>query len=99
MKIKEVLYKTPEMTEERLLKFIKKYKIFISPYTIKRLREIHKFTDNDEIPQIILNEWDLIQEKKSYLSKSQRDQILALVSISLARMSEGEKLEDEENNG
>ena len=90
MQIKDVLYKTPEMTEEKLLEFIKKYKMFIRPYTIMRLKQIHKFSDNEELPQRILNEWDLIQAKQSYLSKSQRSQILAVVSVSLAKMTEGD---------
>lgn len=90
MQIKDVLYKTPEMTEEKLLEFIKKYKIFIGPYTIMRLKQIHKFNNNEELPQRILNEWDLIQAKQSYLTKSQRNQILAVVSVSLAKMTEGD---------
>ena len=58
----------------------------------------------EELPNIILKEWDLIQEKESYLTKSQRDQILALVGVSLVEMTKGEEkkydeYEEVENGG
>lgn len=90
MKIQDVLYKTPEMTEEKLLALIEgSYGIFVRRSTIKRLEEI--YGRGKDVPKMILNEWDLIQAKQSYLSKSQKDQILAAVSIGLARMTNGEQ--------
>ena len=66
MKLEDALYKTPEMTEEKLLSLIDK---------------------KNYSAQDILNEWDLIQAKKSKLSKDQRDQICFLVSMCLIEMT------------
>lgn len=88
MKLEKILYRTPEMTEEKLRELIKKHKWFLDSGIVKRLREIHKFND-EKVPQIILNEWDLIQSKQSFLSKSQRDKICALVSVCLVEMAKG----------
>ena len=37
MKIADLIYKTPEMTEEKLLTIIDKNKVMVSNYLIKRL--------------------------------------------------------------
>lgn len=81
MKIKEALYKTPEMTEEKLLELMDKRKGFLNFKTWSR----NKYSDMKEI----LDEWDLIQIKKSNLTKSQRDQICAFVSACLIEMTRG----------
>ena len=81
MKIKELIYQTPEMTEEKLLELIGEYKSFLKKYLL------NQFEDN----KAILNEWDLIQEKKSKLTRSQRDQICGLVSTCLFKMTKGEE--------
>ena len=77
MKIEDALFKTPEMSEEKLLKLIdeKKYVLY------KEWARNKNYTARD-----ILNEWDLIQQKKSKLTKSQRDQINMLVSMCLITM-------------
>lgn len=87
MKLEEVLYKTPEMTEEKLLEIIGTYTMFMRKSAKDRLHELHK--DLTDLPKIILVEYDLIQQKKSNLSKSQRDQILGLVSMCLIQMTKG----------
>ena len=81
MKIKDILYETPEMTEEKLLELIGKHKPFLKSYLLKQ------FEDD----KYILDEWDLIQEKKSKLTRSQRDQICSLVSVCLIKMTKGEE--------
>lgn len=88
MKIKDVLYETPEMTEEKLLELIEKHKSFLKSYLLKQ------FEDN----KAILDEWDLIQEKKSKLTRSQRDQICSLVSVCLIKMAKGEEVQNKESN-
>lgn len=92
MKLKEVLYKTPEMTEEKLLEILRTYTHLMSKDASNRLSELYNKRHqefNSDLAQIILEEWDLIQEKKSFLSKSQRDQICGLVSICLIQMTKG----------
>ena len=81
MKIKELLYQTPEMTEEKLLELMDKRKGFLNFKTWSR----NKYSDMKEI----LDEWDLIQIKKSNLTRSQRDQICAFVSACLIEMTRG----------
>ena len=103
MKLNEVLYKTPEMTEEKLLENIKQYCDFISRETKNRLFRLYNdrhetFTNIDELPKMILEEWDMIQSKKSYLTKSQRDQILGLVSTCLIIMTKENGGGDTTNN-
>ena len=88
MKIKDVLYETPEMTEEKLLELIEEHKSFLKSYLLKQ------FENN----KAILDEWDLIQEKKSKLTRSQRDQICSLVSVCLIKMAKGEEVQDKESN-
>lgn len=83
MKLNKLIYQTPEMSEEKLLEIISKHKKFLEKEVIKK---IHKSND---LAKDILNEWDLIEQRKSYLSKSQRDSILALVSMALLEMSNG----------
>lgn len=100
MKIKELLYKTPEMTEERLLSIVSKHLEFLKKDLFKIMFSKTPTKQIEELPNVILKEWDLIQEKKSYLTKSQRDQILALVGVSLIEMTkEKDEKYDTENGG
>ncbi len=87
MKLKELLYQTPEMSEERLLSIIKEdLENFerVAKLT-SRLHQIHKHSKS--LPEIILEEFDLIQDKKSYLSKSQRDMITGFVGACMIKMA------------
>jgi hypothetical protein len=77
MSIKELIRKTPELTEEKLLEIIDSNKSFL---------DLKEWSRGRYTAKEILDEWDLIQLKKSNLTKSQRDQICALVSVSLVNM-------------
>lgn len=89
MKIKELLYKTPEMTEEKLLEIIDKTLPIMKTSTKNRIRELHKEEFN--LAKAFLDEYDLIQDKKSYLTKSQRDQIVGFVGLCMVKMTKGDE--------
>jgi hypothetical protein len=88
MKIKELIYKTPEMTEEKLLTIIDKNYRMVDNFLIKRIREIHK---NVDINKAFLDEYDLIQDKKSNLTKGQRDKITGFVGICMIEMTKDDE--------
>lgn len=94
MKIKELIYKTPEMTEEKLLELISKHLEFLKKDLYKIF--FKRVPDEKEISSEILKEWDLIQEKNSLLTKSQRDQVCALVSYCLIQMTKDDKYDEYE---
>ena len=85
MKIKELLYKTPEMTEEKLLEIIDKTLPMMKNSTKNRIRELHKEENN--LAKAFLDEYDLIQDKKSYLTKSQREQIVGFIGLCMIKMT------------
>lgn len=89
MKINELLYKTPEMTEEKLLEIIDKALPMMRNSTKNRIRELHKEENN--LAKAFLDEYDLIQDKKSYLTKSQRDQIVGFVGLCMIKMTKGDE--------
>ena len=84
MKIKDLIYKTPEMTEEKLLTIIDKNKMMVSKYLIKRLKELHKDID---LCKAFLDEYDLIQDKKSNLTRGQRDMVVGFVGVCMIEMT------------
>lgn len=84
MKIKELIYKTPEMTEEKLLTIIDKNYKMVDNFLIKRIREIHK---NININKAFLDEYDLIQDKKSNLTKGQRNKVIGFVGVCMIEMT------------
>lgn len=87
MKIKDIIYKTPEITEEKLLEFIKVSLPMMKNKTlIERVRYFHNDVD---LPQAFLDEYDLIQDKKSYLTKTQRDIIVGFVGLCMIKMVKG----------
>ena len=100
MKLKDLLYKSPEMTEERLLEIIEDNLGLLkkrNPLLIKRIQSIHKHSKN--INKLILEEYDLIQDKKSYLTKSQRETILGYVGYCMIIMTkQNEKQEDSDSS-
>ena len=84
MKIKELIYQTPEITEEKLLEFIdNNISMLRNKELIGRIKELHKVKP---INQAILDEYDLIQDKNSYLTKSQRDIITGFVGLCMIKM-------------
>lgn len=89
MKIKELIYKTPEMTEEKLLEIIDKTLPIMKNSTKNRIRKLHKEEYN--LAKAFLDEYDNIQDKKSYLTKGQRDQIVGFVALCMFKMTKGDE--------
>lgn len=87
MKIEELIYKTPEMSEEKLIKLLDKYSPLLKREIKFRLNQLHKEKD---LSKALLTEYDLIQDKKSNLSKSQRDQVIGFVGMCMIQMTKGE---------
>jgi hypothetical protein len=87
MKINELIYKTPEMTEEKLIEIINKTLPMMRNSTKDRIRELHKGESN--LAKAFLDEYDLIQDKKSFLTKGQRDQIVGFVGMCMIQMAKG----------
>lgn len=86
MKIKELIYQAPEMTEEKLLEIIDNNVPYMRKRFIQRIEELHK---GKKLNQAILDEYDIIQDKKSFLTKSQRDQIVGFVGLCMIQMTKG----------
>lgn len=87
MKIEELIYKTPEMSEEKLIELLNKYSPLLKREIKFRLNQLHKEKD---LSKALLTEYDLIQDKKSNLSKSQRDQVIGFVGMCMIQMTKGE---------
>lgn len=91
MKIEELIYKIPEMSEEKLLKLLNSHLEWIKKDLKNKMIELHKSNDKPfDLAQSLLNEYDLIQDKKSNLSKSQRDQVIGFVGMCMIQMTKGE---------
>lgn len=87
MRIKELIYQTPEMTEEKLLEIINNNLSMMKNSAKNRILELHKEENN--LAKAFLDEYDLIQDKKSYLTKSQREQIVGFVGLCMIQMTKG----------
>ena len=88
MKIKDVIQKIPEMTEEKLLEIINATFPIVKPEIKNRIQELHKGVD---LAQAFLDEYDLVQDKKSNLTKGQRDQVVGFVGLCMIRMTKGDE--------
>ena len=86
MKIKELIYETPEMTEDKLKLIINEHLNWLRPNFKERILKLHNYID---LSQAVLDEYDLVQDKKSLLTKSQRDQIIGFVGACLIMMTKG----------
>ena len=86
MKIKELIYETPELTEEKLLELINKNIPIMRKGAKDRIQELHKGVD---LAQAFLDEYDLIQDKKSFLTKSQRNNVVGFVGLCMIQMVKG----------
>ena len=84
MKIKDIIQETPEISEEKLIEIIDSHLKMMSSYAKKRIKELHKGEYN--LAKVFLDEYDLIQDKKSYLTKSQREQIVGFVGMCMIKM-------------
>ena len=91
MKLNNVIYNTKEISESKLLDIIKNNLKLTSRSLRVKLKELYSEKD---ISNIILDEYDLIQQKKSLLTKSQRDQILGFVGLCMIKMVKGNEKED-----
>ena len=95
MKIKELIYETPELTEEKLLELINKNIPIMRKGARDRIQELHKGVD---LAQAFLDEYDLIQDKKSFLTKSQRNNVVGFVGLCMIQMVKGNDRTSGERN-
>lgn len=86
MKLEKAIYQAPEMSEGNLLELIDKYSSMLRIEARHRLEELHK---EDTLANAILKEYDLIQDKKSNLTKGQRDKVIGFVGICMIEMTKG----------
>ena len=91
MKLNNVIYNTKEISESKLLDIIKNNFKLTSRSLRVKLKELYSEKD---ISNIILDEYDLIQQKKSLLTKSQRDHILGFIGLCMIKMVKGNEKED-----
>ena len=90
MKIKDLIYETPEMTEEKLLTIINENLKMVDSFLKKRLIEIHRDSTRPfDLAQTFLDEYDLIQDKKSFLTNSQRKLVNGFVGYCMIKMTKG----------
>lgn len=91
MNIKDVLYKAPEMSEKKLLEIIEKYSSMLRIEASNRITELYRQRHGEisNLSNMILDEYDLIQDKKSLLTKSQRDQITGFIGLCMIKMAKG----------
>jgi hypothetical protein len=90
MKIKELIYETPEMTEEKLLEIMNSHLTWIRRDLRERIISIHRNPiEPFDLSQALLDEYDLIQDKKSLLTKSQRDIVIGFVGACMIKMTKG----------
>lgn len=88
MKISELIQETPEMTEEKLLKIMDSHLDWIKKGLKNRIVELHRSNDKPfDLVESLLDEYDLIQDKKSYLTKSQREQVVGFVGLCMIEMT------------
>ena len=97
MKVKELIAQAPEMSEEKLFELMDKYIEMVPKYVRKRIIGIYYKKGEEALPisNYILKEFDNIQDKKSYLTKSQRDSIQGFVGMCLIKMTKGEDIKEE----
>lgn len=95
MKIKELIYQTPEMTEKKLLKIMNSHLNWIKKDLKDRIYTLHKdSTKPFDFSQAFLDEYDLIQDKKSYLTKGQRNIVIGFVGTCMIEMTKGKEINE-----
>jgi hypothetical protein len=95
MKIKELIYQTPEMTEEKLLKIMNSHLGWIKDDLKERIIGLHHNpTKSFNLSQAFLDEYDLIQDKKSNLTRSQRNIVLGFVGTCMIEMTKGKEINE-----
>lgn len=95
MKIKELIYQTPEMTEEKLLKIMDSHLNWIRKDLKDRIIELHRSNDKPfDLAQAFLDEYDLIQDKKSNLTRGQRNIVIGFVGTCMIEMTKGKEINE-----
>ena len=95
MKIKELITKTPEMTEEKLLKIMNSHLNWIRKDLKDRIYILHKDpTKPFDYSQAFLDEYDLIEDKKSNLTKGQRNIVIGFVGTCMIEMTKGKEINE-----
>lgn len=102
MKVNDVIYQAPEMSEEKLLEIMNTNRLLLErhKFLCNRLKELHK--DISEFNKVVLAEYDNIQNKCSFLTKGERDKVTGFVGLCMIQMvksngnSEGTVSETEE---
>ena len=74
------------MSEEKLLEIINDNLLLIRKSDRNRIQQLHKEVS---LAQAFLDEYDLIQDKKSFLTKSQRQVVLGFVGLCMIKMTKG----------
>ena len=87
MKIKDVIYQTPEMTEEKLLEIIDNNLELFEKKFKSIMQRVHSLHKEKKLPQAFLDEYDLIQDKNSYLTKSEREIVVGFVGYCMIQMT------------
>lgn len=96
MKIKELIYQTPEMTEKKLLEIMDSHLDWIKDDLKERIIGLHHDpTKPFDLSQAFLDEYDVIQDKKSYLTKSQRNVVIGFVGTCMILMTKGNEVGNE----
>ena len=98
MKMEDIIYTAPEMSTERLLTIIEPKIKKLKKSTISEIKRIHNDYSEDKLPLYLLEEFDLISQKKSNLSNSRRDEVFALVSACLIEMTKDDGSGTEESS-
>ena len=95
MKIKELIYQTPEMTEEKLLKIMNSHLNWIRKDLKDRIYILHKdSTKPFDYSQAFLDEYDLIEDKKSNLTRGQRNIVIGFVGTCMIEMTKGKEINE-----
>lgn len=88
MKLEDTLYKAPEMSEEKFMEQIQK---IINLQQIPGSNLYSLFRDKSWTPEELIEEWQLIQNKVSKLSRFKRDAVSMIVSAALINMVNDEE--------
>ena len=92
MKIKELIKQTPEMSEEKLLEIINKNLSIMKPESKNRIMKLHRGETN--LAKAFLKEYDIIQDKKSNLTRGQRNIVIGFVGTCMIEMTKGKEINE-----
>jgi len=104
MEVDKMIQDAPEMSTEKLLELIenllndKKIRV-LRKNTISEVKRLHKDYVDENLSLHLLEEFDLITQKKSNLTNSMREEVFHLVSFCLVQMTKGDDVTKEDNGG